>query len=120
MIEKHFTLDPDAFGPDHNASLSPAELAAMICSVREVESALGSGAKAAQDINEIELGQRRVHRRSVVTTRAIRKGEEFSAENLGIKRPGTGIPPREFDRIIGRRAAKDVPADVLLGDGDVK
>ncbi len=119
VIEKHFTLDPNAFGPDHNASLSPAELAEMIRSIRKVESALGSGTKAAQDIEEIELGQRRVHRRSVVTTRAVRKGEVFSADNLGIKRPGTGIPPREFDRIVGKRAAKDVPADVLLGESDI-
>lgn len=120
VIEKHFTLDPTAFGPDHKASLSPEELTAMVRSIREVESALGNGSKAASEVTDIEINQRRVHRRSVVTTRAICKGEIFSSDNLGIKRPGTGIAPREFDVVVGRRAMRDVPAEVLLHPEDIE
>ena len=118
-IEKHYTLDPTAFGPDHKASLSPDELIDMVRRIREVEAALGTGAKGPDDILEIELSQRNVHRRSVVTTKAIAKGETFTSENLSIKRPGRGIQPREFDNIIGKTAARDVQAEVLLEQDDI-
>lgn len=119
VIEKHYTLDPTAFGPDHKASLSPDQLVEMITRIREVELALGTGAKGPDDILEIELSQRRVHRRSVVTTAPIAKGETFSEGNLSISRPGTGIHPREFDFIVGKSAARDVSAEVLLTSEDV-
>ena len=118
-IEKHYTLDPTAFGPDHKASLSPEELKEMVQRIREVEMALGTGAKGPEDILEVEVNQRRVHRRSVVTRRAIAKGETFTADNLSIKRPGTGLPPREFDRLIGKTASRDLQAEVLLDADDV-
>jgi N,N'-diacetyllegionaminate synthase len=118
-IEKHFTLDPTAFGPDHAASLSPAELIEMTTRIREVEAALGTGALGPQDILPIELSQRRVHRRSIVTTKAILEGETFTEHNLGIKRPGTGILPREFDNIRGKTARRDVQAEVLLEEDDI-
>ena len=118
-IEKHFTLDPTAFGPDHKASLSPAELKEMIERIREVEAALGTGGLAPDDIADIELSQRRVHRRSIVTTKSINKGEPFTEENLGIKRPGTGMLPRELDVVLGRPAARDIQAEVLLEFEDV-
>ena len=118
-IEKHYTLDPTAFGPDHKASLSPEELKEMVQRIREVEMARGTGAKGPEDILEVEVNQRRVHRRSVVTRRAIAKGETFTADNLSIKRPGTGLPPREFDRLIGKTASRDLQAEVLLDADDV-
>ncbi len=119
MIEKHYTLDPTAFGPDHKASLSSDELVEMTRRIREVELALGSGAKGPGDILEIELSQRRVHRRSVVTKATIAKGETFSEQNLNISRPGTGIHPREIDAIIGKRAAREVAGEVLLTPEDI-
>jgi N,N'-diacetyllegionaminate synthase len=118
-IEKHYTLDPKAFGPDHAASLSPAELIEMVQRIREVEVAMGTGGLAPSDIGDVELNQRRVHRRSVVTTKAIQKGDVFSEANLGIKRPGTGILPREFDRLLGQTAARDIQAEALLEEEDV-
>lgn len=118
-IEKHYTLDPTAFGPDHKASLSPEQLKEMILRIREVEAALGTGGKGPNDIVPIEINQRRVHRRSIVTTRPIRKGEAFTEENIGIKRPGTGLPPKRLSSILGRAAARDVPAEVLLSEQDI-
>ena len=118
-IEKHFTLDPTAFGPDHAASLSPDELIEMVARIREVEVALGTGALGPQDILPIELDQRNVHRRSVVTTKAVQKGEVFTEENLGIKRPGSGIQPRELDFVLGKTAARDIQSEVLLERDDI-
>lgn len=118
-IEKHFTCDPTAFGPDHKASISPEDLHTMVRYIRQVETALGTGAKNAVDIDEIELNQRRVHRRSVVITRPVPKGGVFSHDNLDVKRPGTGIPPRELESIMGRRAARDLDADHLLLPEDI-
>ena len=118
-IEKHYTLDPTAFGPDHKASLSPAELIEMVEKIREVEAAMGTGGLAPGDILEVELNQRRVHRRSIVTTKAIQKGEAFSEQNLGIKRPGTGIAPRELDTLVGKTASRDLQAEVLLEPDDI-
>lgn len=118
-IEKHFTLDQTAFGPDHKASLSPDELIAMVQGIREVEAALGTGGKNPSDISDVELNQRRVHRRSIVTRAAIQKGETFSSENIDIKRPGTGIEPREFNNIVGKKAARDIQAEVLLESDDI-
>jgi len=53
-------------------------------------------------------------RKSLVTTRAVKRGEKFAAADLTTKRPGTGIPPREMKRIVGKRAKCDVPADTVL------
>jgi N,N'-diacetyllegionaminate synthase len=119
VIEKHYTLDPDDFGPDHKASLSPEELVTMVSLIRDVECGLGSGRKGADSIDDIELNQRRVHRRSIVTTKPVKSGEAFTRENLGLKRPGTGMPPREFEFLLGKTAARDIASDSLLSPADV-
>ncbi|HAT35741.1 MAG TPA: hypothetical protein DCS82_08495, partial [Rhodospirillaceae bacterium] len=74
-IEKHFTIDQTAFGPDHKASLAPDELIGMVAAIREVEAALGTGGKNPEDISEVEINQRRVHRRSIVTRTSVQKGD---------------------------------------------
>ena len=120
VIEKHFTLDNTAFGPDHKASLMPDDLKEMVRLIRDVEKGLGSGANGPNDIDDIELGQRRVHRRSVVTARPISKGEAFTADNLDLRRPGTGIEPRQLDAILDRTAACDIAGEVLLRPDDIE
>lgn len=110
VIEKHFTLDRTMEGPDHKASLEPPELSAMIRAVRTVERALGDGAKRP---SPSELRNREAARKSIVASRAIKKGERFSARNITAKRPGTGISPMRWDEVVGLRArrgfAKDEP-----------
>lgn len=112
VIEKHFTLDITAFGPDHKASLSPADLIDVVANIRKVESALGTGEKALESIDPLELGQRRVHRRSIVTLRDIAEGEVFTLENLGVKRPGTGIKPSELEALVGKKSSCGLTKDV--------
>ncbi len=111
VIEKHFTLDRNLPGPDHQASLEPAELRAMVRAIRNIEVALGDGLKRP---SPSEQKNRAIARKSLVAARAIRAGEVFSAENLAVKRPGTGISPMRWDDYIGRPSPRDYAADEPL------
>ena len=111
MIEKHLTLDRALPGPDHRASIEPDELAAMITSIRDVELALGDGRKVPAPE---EIANRSVARRSLVAIRPIRSGELFSEANLGVKRPGDGIPPIEYWAYLGKKADRDYAANEAL------
>ncbi len=107
-IEKHFTLDRQLPGPDHAASLEPAELAAMVQAIRTVESALGHAHKGPVPA---EVGNRPVARRSLVAARPIRRGDILQAEMLIAKRPGTGLSPFLLWELIGRPATRDYATD---------
>ncbi len=111
MVEKHFTLSRRMEGPDHRASLEPAEMARLVQTVRRVEAALGSGRK---EVTPSEAANRDRMRKSLVVTRPVRAGERISARDLACKRPGNGLPPSWLDRVSGRRAARDLEADTLL------
>lgn len=111
IIEKHFTLDKEQTGPDHRASLEPAELAAMVRAIRNIEVALGDGVKGPR---AGELENAKAARKSIVAARAIRAGEAFSAGNLAVKRPGTGVSPMRWDEVMGRIARRNYAADELI------
>jgi sialic acid synthase SpsE len=111
IIEKHLTLDRTAPGPDHAASLEPAELGAMVRGIRAIGSALGSGEKRPA---EAELEIAAVARKSLVAARALREGETLAAADVVLRRPGTGLPPATLDRLLGRRTGRAVAAGALL------
>lgn len=111
IIEKHFTLDKTLPGPDHRASLDPAELKAMVSAIRNIETALGDSHKTVSDSERPNIT---VARKSIVAARDIRAGELFSEENITVKRPGNGISPMEWDHVIGRRAPRDFTYDSLI------
>lgn len=111
VIEKHFTLDKSLPGPDHRASLDPAELAAMVKAVRHIEDALGDGDKR---VAESEKSNIEVARKSIVAASPIAAGETFTEENITVKRPGNGISPMRWDEVIGQKAKKDFPYDSLI------
>ena len=112
VIEKHFTLDKTLPGPDHKASLEPEELKAMVSAIRNIEKAIGgSGLK---EVSKSEAKNKPIARKSIVATKAIKKGDLFSVENLTIKRPGTGISPMQWDEVIGKTAKKDFEEDDLI------
>ena len=113
VIEKHFTLDRNLPGPDHLASLEPDELKSMVSQIRNIEMALGVGVKRAMPS---ELENLSLVRRSIVANSSIRKGEIFSELNLAAKRPGTGISPMHWDRIIGSQATRDFHVDELIDE----
>ena len=112
VIEKHFTLDKTLPGPDHKASLEPNELKAMVSAIRNIEKAIGgSGLK---EVSKSEAKNKAIARKSIVATKTIKKGDMFSAENLTVKRPGTGISPMQWDEVIGKIAKKDFEEDDLI------
>lgn len=111
IIEKHLTLDKTLPGPDHRASLDPAEFSAMVRAIRAVESALGDGVKRPMPS---EVDTRRVARKSLVAARALKAGERIAAGDLASKRPGTGISPADLPRVLGLRLTRDVAADEVI------
>nr|WP_297351311.1 N-acetylneuraminate synthase [uncultured Caldimonas sp.] len=111
VLEKHFTLDRTLPGPDHAASLEPAELASLVRGVRVIERALGSSIKAPA---LAEVPNRAVARRSVVAGRRISKGEPISLDALACKRPGNGISPMDLWSLDGRLATRDYTEDDLI------
>jgi N,N'-diacetyllegionaminate synthase len=113
VIEKHFTLDRQLPGPDHQASLDPAALNSMVAAIRNIEIALGDGIKR---LTPSEERNKPIGRKSLVASRSIKAGEHFNAENLTTKRPGTGISPMRWDDFIGARALFDFQPDELIRD----
>lgn len=111
IIEKHFTLDRNMEGPDHKASLEPNELTSMVLSIRHIEKALGDGNKTPSPSERKNIA---VARKSIVAKRAIKVGDEFTDENLTVKRPGTGINPMMWLDVIGAHAVRDFEEDELI------
>ncbi len=115
-IEKHFTLSKRLYGPDHHASLTLEELARLVDGVRQVEAALGTAAK----VRDPELDPARAtFEKSVVSRGQIEAGAEIAREMLTTKRPGNGIPANRLPEVVGRRAARAIPANHVLETGDL-
>ena len=108
IIEKHFTLDRNMEGPDHKASLEPQELKQMVCSIRNIEKAIGTGDKtpSASEKKNITIA-----RKSIVAKKEIKAGEVFTVENITVKRPGTGISPMRWNEVLGTKALRDFNED---------
>jgi N,N'-diacetyllegionaminate synthase len=111
VIEKHFTLDKRMKGPDHKASLEPPEFKIMVDSIRDVEKAMGRGAKRP---SYCEFKNRRAIRKSIVAARDIARGEIFDESNITTKRPGSGVSPARWDDVIGKAANKNYKKDEPL------
>jgi N,N'-diacetyllegionaminate synthase len=116
VLEKHLTLDRAMPGPDHRASLDPSTFARMVRELREVEASLGSADKKP---SSSELPVRDIVRRSVALRRALKRNDPIHKEDLTLLRPGTGIASRELARVVGRRAARDLEAGMLLSWSDL-
>jgi sialic acid synthase SpsE len=114
VIEKHFTLDRKMPGPDHRASLEPAELRELMRSSRRVESALGTGRKVPA-ASEIETAK--VARRSLVAARDIPAGATLERDMVVMRRPGTGMSPAMIATLLGRRAVREIAGGTLLDEG---
>lgn len=111
VIEKHFTLDKNMPGPDHQASLEPHELKSLVRSIRNVELAIGVEDKVPSDT---EIKNRIAARKSLVAKVQIKKGELFSDKNLTTKRPGNGISPMKINELIGKISTREFQKDELI------
>jgi sialic acid synthase SpsE len=117
-IEKHYTLDKRLGEvPDHPISVDPTELAEMVRACTRASVLRGMSWIG---VRESERPARANARRSVVLARAVAAGQELQRNDLGFRRPGTGIPPFEVDRMIGRRARRDLVEGTVLSESDVE
>lgn len=117
LLEKHLTYDRAARGPDHAASLDPAQFAEYARLARRAHAMLGPRRKR---VLNCEADVRRVSRQSIVAARALRAGETLTRGALTVKRPGTGLPPYALAGILGRTVARDVAADTPLVEADLR
>jgi N-acetylneuraminate synthase len=108
IIEKHLTLDRNAEGPDHAASLEPGDFARMVSAIRNIESAIGDGVKTPKNS---EVRNIPVARKSIVAARPLRAGHVIGAADITTKRPGSGRSPIEYWSLIGTTAGRAYDAD---------
>jgi N-acetylneuraminate synthase len=111
VIERHFTLDKNADGPDHRLSSDPAEMKWLVDAVRAFETMLGSGIKAPAKSESIT---RINNRKSLVLARTVPAGHRLLPDDLAVKRPGSGIAPKHFEEAVGRTVVRDMEVDAVL------
>ena len=117
IFEKHFTMDKDLPGPDHWFSEDPAGLSLWIDNIRAADMILGSPLVRP---TEAELAMRIVARRSVVALRDIQAGDILDDSNVGLRRPGDGLPPSMIPRVLGLAATRDIKKGGRLSLGDMR
>jgi sialic acid synthase SpsE len=110
LLEKHFILDRRQPGPDQSVSIEPYDLDQLVQATRRVEDALGSE----KTVHDLERPIREWAHRSVVSLRPIPQGTTITQEMVWTKRPGTGIPAKHLEEIVGRTAKVDIPKDHLI------
>jgi N-acetylneuraminate synthase len=115
VIEKHFTLDKDMPGWDHQISANPDELKEIVKESKNIQVALGSFNRV---ISKDEEEKKAIFRRSVATTKKMLIGHVLSKEDLTLKRPGSGIQPEEIPYLIGRKLRKNLNVDEILNWSD--
>jgi len=117
LLEKHFTLDRSLPGPDHQASLEPGELCALVSDIRATETAFGDGIK--QPVRS-ELANALAVRRSLHAARDLVAGETLEKSDLVLLRPGGGLPASQAGPLLGRRLRTPVPAGALFREADLE
>lgn len=111
VFEKHFTLDHDLPGPDHWFASEPDELKAWAAGIREACKMVGSEKLSP---TEEERKMRNLARRSIVALRDIAQGEKLTDENIGLRRPGTGMSPALLPEVLGSTASRQIAAEALI------
>lgn len=115
VVEKHFTLDRSLPGPDHAASLEPDELTALIAGVKDVGAAIGDGRKRPRPAELNVIG---VARKSLVAARDLKAGDVLVSGDVAVLRPGTGMPPKFRDFLVGRRLKRDRAGGTVFEPAD--
>jgi N,N'-diacetyllegionaminate synthase len=117
IIEKHVTLNKTFIGPDHKASINFNEFSIMVNAIRNIEKSLGDGKKK---ITQSEKKNLNPIRKSIVAIKNIKKNETFDLKNISIKRPGNGISPMSWYKIIGQQAKRKYKKDDLIKKNEVQ
>ena len=116
LIEKHFTMDKNLPGPDHQFSADPEEFKNLVLSIRSIEKSLG---KSESELSEAENDARKQFRLSCITCSDIQKDEVLDENKIALKRPGTGIPANQYSLLIGKRAKRFLPKNTFIKFQDI-
>ncbi len=100
-IEKHFTISKKLPGPDHICSLSPKEMKELVKNLRKTEIILGESSKK---VTKSENKNRKLVRKSIYAIKNIFKGDVFTINNISLKRPGYGLHPKNFKKLLGKKS----------------
>ncbi len=111
LYEAHFTLDRNMPGPDQKSSLEPQELKQIIKDIRLTQKLLGSSTKK---ITPSEQETRTKLRKSIVAVQDIKLGDRFTQDNIGIKRPGVGLTPSQYFKLLGKKVKRNIAKDELI------
>ena len=117
IIEKHFTLNKSLIGPDHVMSSDPKEFKELADNIKRIHLILGSS-----DIKPKKTEQKfkKIYRRSITSISQIAKGEKFSLKNIALMRPATGLHPKYYKKIIGKKTSRRLLKDKKIQLKDIK
>ena len=118
IIEKHFTLNRNMTGPDHNFAMEPKEFRNMVTKIRKIESGLGSGIKKINSQKELEMSRK--GKRSIHVNKYLKKNDIIKKSDLTFKRPGLGINPHDWKKVIGKKLIRSIKEDYWLQWKDLK
>ena len=117
VIEKHFTLDQTKIGMDNQMAMEPEEMALLVQNCHNVQVALGDGKRV---VLPAEMEQRKMIRRSIIVTKDLKAGTKLTADDLDVKRPGTGLPPDKIRVLVGKTLLRDIERDTLMTEADIE
>lgn len=121
VIEKHVAFSRLMYGSDAKHSVEPDELKSLVEGIRAVEIMLASPVDKDAKVQAANIRMmKEIFEKSVVSSGTIAAGELFTHANVAVKKPGSGIPARRLEEVIGRKAGRAVAADVLLEQEDIE
>ena len=116
MIEKHFTLDRTKIGMDNQMAIEPEEMVLLVRNCHNVQIALGDTRRI---VLPAEMEQRKKMRRSIVAAKDLKAGTKLTADDLDVKRPGTGLPPEKISELDGKTLLRDIEGNTLITEADI-
>lgn len=120
VIERHITSDRMMEGPDHAASLEPAEFTALVSGIREVESALGTESDDVRQLSQGELINRENLAKSLVAARDLPAGTVLREDDIAVRSPGQGLSPLKLQSLVGRSLHRTMRADDYFFASDLQ
>jgi N-acetylneuraminate synthase len=118
LVEVHVTLSREAFGPDVPASITTPELRQLVEGARFIRTAVDNPVDKDQMAENL-APMRQLFTKSIAALVDLPSGAMLSEHNIGLRKPGTGLPPSRLPEILGRKLRRAIPAGTLLAEEDL-
>jgi N-acetylneuraminate synthase len=118
VVERHFTFDRGMEGPDHAASLEPAEFKSLVCGIREIEQALGDGIE--RKVSQGEMINRENLAKSVVASSDLNAGTVIEPHHLKVRSPGQGLSAQSYELLLGRKLSRSMKEEDYFYPSDLR